>query len=388
MKKVILIIMIVLISILNTACWDLEDIDTRAIVIAIAIDFEEPIHESPYEHTEMIRLTAQIALQQQLGGGAVEPSAMGEGSVWNVSVVGRNVSMALMLLEQRLQHDLFLGHIRMLVLSEDIAREGVNRHLNFFRNNPEFRRLSFVLIAKNSAEDILNTYPANATIQGIWLRDFVEDEVRRGNIPDVPFYEFVVRLVDQGIDPVSILVDRDKEIIRFAGLAVFEGERMIGQLNIEETWSYVQLSEKKTGGIEIVTDVKTELGNVAIEYESISTSLRPRINDDGSITFLLDMFMEANILSQEITSDYSNPIFFNQLEDRVSNELKSEIEVMFFKVQNRFQVDIFGMGKMVRAYYPRKWREIDDWRAEFQNVSLEPRVHVDLRRIGMSRFMQ
>ncbi|MFW5988427.1 MAG: Ger(x)C family spore germination protein [bacterium] len=388
MKKIILFLIIASISLLNTGCWDLNDIDTRAIVTAIAIDFVESIPESYYDNTEMIQLTAQIAIQQKLGGGSAGNTTMGEESVWNVSVVGRNVSMALMHLERILQYEVFLGHIRMLVLSEDIAREGVNRHLNYFRNNPEFRRLSYILVSKGKAEDILNTYPETATIHGIYLRDFIENEVKKGNLPKIPFYEFIVRLVDRSIDPVTVMVDRNKNQIKIAGLAVFQGERMVGHLNVEDSWNFIQLSEKMVASLEVVRDVKTELGGVTINFSGFKSSLRPRINDDNSITFVYDVQLEGESVSQEIATDYANSIFFNELENRVNKEFKREKEVLFYKVQNKFEADIFGFGQMVKAYYPKRWAEIENWREEFKNVNLIVRPSTQIRRIGMSTFKE
>ncbi|MFW6270281.1 MAG: Ger(x)C family spore germination protein [Bacillota bacterium] len=385
-KKVILILIVISISIFNTGCWDLNDIDTRAIVTAIAIDFVEPIPESYYENTEMIQLTAQIAIQQKLGGGAAGQATMGEESVWNVSVVGRNVSIALMHLERILQYEVFLGHIRMLVLSEDIAREGVNRHLNYFRNDPEFRRLSYILVSKGKAEDILNTFPETATIQAIYMRDFIENEVNNDNLPKVPFYEFIVRLMDRGIDPVTILIDRRENEIKIAGLAVFRGERMIGHLNVDDTYNFTQLSEQKVARLEVVRDVRTELGGVTINFSNIKGGLRPRLNDDNSITFDYDLQMEGESVSQEIATDYQNPIFFKELENRISNEFKRENQALVYRVQNKFEADIFGFGQMVKAYYPERWSEIDDWREEFKKVDLVIRVSTEIRRIGMSTF--
>jgi len=372
----------------TTGCWDLNDIDKRAIVIAIGVDFADTPKSSNYEHSEQIKLTAQIAIPQELGGGAGQPPGMGEESVWNISGVGRNISMAFMQLEKRLQYELFLGHVRAIIFSEDIAREGINRYLNYFRNNPEFRRLSFILISENKAEEILNTYPETATLQGVYLMNMVDKSVKKGTMPDIPFVEFVIRLVEKGIDPVAIIINSYENKLKFSGFAIFKGERMVGKISVEEGWNFIQLAEKNFGGLEVVRDVRDELGRVTIQISGIESYFRPVLTEDDNFLFKIDLQCEGKILSQETATDYSNQILFTQLEKRVSNETKKELEVLFFKIQNKYNSDIFGFGEMVRAYMPSEWNKVDNWRKEFRKAELKISVRTKIRRIGMSTFKQ
>lgn len=383
-----LLLIICLISFITTGCWDLKDIDQRSIIIAIGIDFAETPEGSNYEHSELIKLTAQIAIPQKLGGGAGQPPAMGEESVWNVSAVGLNISMAIMQLNEKLQYEIFLGHVRAIIFSEDVAKEGILRYLNYFRNNPDFRRLSYIMISEDKAEDVLNTYPKTAIIQGVYLMNMVETAVKKGNMPDIPFIEFVIRLVDKGIDPVAIMINSFENKIKFSGLAVFKGERMVGKMNIEEGWSFIQLAEKKQGGLEVVRDVKDELGRVTIFFSGIQSNLRPMLTEDDNFLFKVDLDFEGRAISQETPTDYSNQILFNELEQRVSNEVKRELEVLFYKIQKKYNSDIFGFGEMVRAYMPKEWDKIDNWREKFRTTKLDITVRTKIRRIGMTNLIQ
>lgn len=388
LKYLNLILIITLIAFLTTGCWDLNDIDKRAIVIAIGVDYADAPKSSNYEHSEQIKLTAQIAIPQKLGGGAGQPPGMGEESVWNISGVGRNISMAFMQLEKQLQYEIFLGHVRVIIFSEDIAREGINRYLNYFRNNPQFRRLSYILISENKAEEILNTYPETATLQGAYLMNMVEKDVKKGTMPEIPFIEFVIRLVEKGIDPVAIIINSYENKLKYSGLAIFKGERMVGKISVEEGWNFIQLTEKNFGGLEVVRDVRDELGRITIQISGIESYFRPVLTEDDNFLFKIDLQCEGKILSQETATDYSNPILFKQLEKRVSNETKKELEVLFFKIQKKYNSDIFGFGEMVRAYMPSEWNKVDNWREEFRKAELKISVRTKIRRIGMSTFKQ
>ena len=385
LKRFLLILQVFTVSIILTACWDLKDINRRVMVIGLGIDLADRTETENYEYTSMIKLTAQVAIPEKLSGGAGQPLSTGAEAVLNVSAIGRNVSMAYVNLQQRLQDELFIGHTRVVVISEDLAREGLSRYMNFFRNNPEFRRLSYLLISENKAEDLLNTFPKTANVQAMYLMNLIEDEIQRQTMPDIPFIETAIRGVTRGIDPIAILVSNDKEtgIIKYSGLAVFRGDQMVGKLDVEETWSYLQLAEGKLGGLEVVRDVEGELGRISIVFKNLKRKIRPLVTEKGNFRFKCKLNVEGIIFSQEVPTSYDREIYIDQLENRVSVELKKELETVFYKVQQKYNADIFGFGELVRAYLPEEWQKIDNWREEFKKAELEVEVETKIRRSGM-----
>lgn len=384
-KRFLPFLLILLVSIILTGCWDLKDINRRVMVVALGLDLAERTETENYEYISMVKLTAQVAIPEKLSGGAGQPLTTGAEAVWNVSAIGRNVSMCYVNLQQRLQNELFLGHTRVLVISEDLAREGLSRYMNFFRNNPEFRRLSYLLISENKAEDLLNTFPKTANLQAIYLMNLIEDEIQRQTMPDLPFIEIAIRDVTSGVDPIAVLISSDKEtgIIKYSGLAVFRGDRMVGKLDVEETWSYLQLAEGKLSGLEVVRDVESEIGRLSIVFNDLKRKMRLVLTEKGNFKFECKLSFEGIIFSQEVPAVYTKEIYLDQLENRVSTEVKREIETVFYKVQQKYNADIFGFGELVKAYMPEEWKRIEDWHEEFKKVELELDVETIIRRSGM-----
>jgi len=355
------------------------------MVVALGLDLAERTETENYEYISMVKLTAQVAIPEKLSGGAGQPLTTGAEAVWNVSAIGRNVSMCYVNLQQRLQDELFLGHTRVLVISEDLAREGLSRYMNFFRNNPEFRRLSYLLISENKAEDLLNTFPKTANLQAIYLMNLIEDEIQRQTMPDLPFIEIAIRDVTSGVDPIAVLISSDKETgnIKYSGLAVFRGDRMVGKLDVEETWSYLQLAEGKLSGLQVVRDVESEIGRLSIVFKDLKRKMRLVLTEKGNFKFECKLSFEGIIFSQEVPAVYTKEIYLDQLENRVSTEVKREIETVFYKVQQKYNADIFGFGELVKTYMPEEWKRIEDWHEEFKKVELELDVETIIRSSGM-----
>src|SRR5690606_18719453 len=104
----------VLVMGLLTACWDRRPIGQRSFVFAMAID----------EHQKAVAVPVQIPIPIMIvgSGGGVGGGQGGQGVVHNFSAVGKTVYEALENLQNQTNHELFLGHTRLLFLSEKVVR--------------------------------------------------------------------------------------------------------------------------------------------------------------------------------------------------------------------------------------------------------------------------
>ena len=112
-----------------------------------------------------------------------------------------------------------------------------------------------------------------------------------------------------------------KPVLSNSDLAVF-GDQMVGKLDVEETWSYLQLAEGKLGELEVVRDVEGELGRISIVFKNLKRKIRPLVTEKGNFRFKCKLNVEGIIFSQEVPTSYDREIYIDQLENRVSVELK------------------------------------------------------------------
>lgn len=76
----------------------------------------------------MIRVAAQIGLPGRIplgpGEGGGQTDGGGQNTVWVIEVVGHSIDDALMNLQQQISGRLFFGHLRVIVVSEAVAKKG------------------------------------------------------------------------------------------------------------------------------------------------------------------------------------------------------------------------------------------------------------------------
>ncbi|AXF57433.1 hypothetical protein [Salicibibacter kimchii] len=161
-------------------------------MLAIAIDEvdgseqeEDNIaHLEDTPNTEMIRLTVQVAVPGEvpLGSptgdeGEIEP-------VWVLSVTGHSLEDAISNLQQEVAQPIFLGQLRVIVVNEDVAKEGVERFNESLRRNPQVRRNAWMVVSQEEAALYMDLAPALEAVPTLYLSNMVENAVSAGNFPE------------------------------------------------------------------------------------------------------------------------------------------------------------------------------------------------------------
>ncbi|MFD1904480.1 hypothetical protein ACFSQ7_11080 [Paenibacillus rhizoplanae] len=143
-------------------CWSSKELNELAVVMALGID------TAPQGYA----VSAQV-----LNSGEARNNKGESGKslpVLTYKATGQTVPDALQHILSAAPHALYLSHIRVLVLGEELARQGVSDIMDFITRNHQLRSDFFLVVAKHSlASDILeiNTsfepIPANSLYSSI-----------------------------------------------------------------------------------------------------------------------------------------------------------------------------------------------------------------------------
>ncbi len=374
--RIRLIILLICIVLFLSGCWDRRDIEESGPILGLAIDFIED-KDRQITKSNKIKVTIQSPVPTNMESG--------EDVVWIISSEGESVAGAIDNLQNKINQELFFGHLQVIIFGQDIAKEGVNKHLNFFRNLAEVRRLSWIAVAKNKAEDIIKSKPKLEKIQAIYLTHMLNSGARTGRISDLRLGDFFISLSNPGQDPATIMLNSKNEIIDYIGLGVFKGDQLIGSLNQPESLNYQRvLGRGANSNLVISCDPTTEIDSLVVEIQEINSNVKPKLKH-GKLSMDINLQLEAKIKEQLNQRNLGKEEIIAEIEQRIENKLKKEVENVIYKTQNKFQADIFGFGEYIRAYYPKYWQKIK-WREEYSNMSIKVNVKAYIRQVGMINF--
>jgi spore germination protein KC len=397
-RKIKVVIMFYFLIPLLTGCWDSKEIEQRANVLAIGIDKasekdrkqeDEVSHLSkkyPIPDEEMIKVTAQIAvpgeipLGPQQPGGSVKP-------VLVVEVVGHTLEDAILNLQQEVADEVFLGHLRIIVLSEEIARTGTARFNDFLRRNPEIRRTASLVVSKESASKYMNIIPELERIPSLYLADMVDNLSAIGKFPPSFIGLFWTIYSSKGQDPyLPYLQLKGKSTIQLNGLAYFNKDKMVGKTNPLEIGIFMAVRGIGRGGYGAFAEVPGSDESVLVRAVSRNTRTKVMLKN-GRPHVSIKVQYESEIDEKESAKiQLSDSAVLKKIEKETSKNTKKAIDKLIAKTQ-KTKSDIFGFGEHFRAKLPQYWNKNiktkDKWDEIYQNVTFDVKVDSHIRRVGM-----
>ncbi|MDQ8733606.1 Ger(x)C family spore germination protein [Paenibacillus sp. LHD-38] len=386
-----------------TGCWDQLEIEERAVVLGVSIDMVDPEEgekeEDEISHLQgtiqaprnnMVRVAVQIALPGRIPLGPGESggsSGSAEQTVWFIDVVGHSIDDAFMNLQQQVSSRLFLGHLRVIVVSEAMAKRGLENVNDYFRRNPEVRRMAWLMISQGNALKFMKAAPKLERVPTLYLMSTLDEGMRMGKFPKDYIGIFWSNLSKKGQEGFLPYVEMKKEQnIEIKGLAYFVGDRMVGVTKPLEIAGYLAIKGVNPAGYRVFIKLDDSSETVMTNATHRKSEIDVRIKDNVPF-FTIKISVELNIegkISEKVK--INDPATLRAIEKK-----QEEISVKFYsdiikKTQAKGS-DIFGFGEYVRAKKPHFWnthvKTDEGWRNLYKECNFEIKALMKVRRIGM-----
>jgi spore germination protein KC len=396
--RIKLLILFTTIAPLLTGCWDRMEIEERAVVLGISVD--EAVHKQaenevthlksafPKPPKRIIQVTAQIAVPGRIPLGPGESGGVGKNKpVWVLSAEGYTIDDALMVLQQQLADRMFFGHLRIIVISEKIARSGVQNLNDYLRRSPEVRRLAWMVVSKGVAAELMKAAPQLERVPSLYLLAAMDNAIRMGRLPNDFLGIFWSADSSRGKEPyLPYVTIKKKGNLEISGLAYFQGDKMVGATKPLEIGLFMAATGVKTGGYNAYEHLPNS--SETMMFKATTRKARTKVSmKNGRPHIFLDMQVEGDI------EEKSNELFkikdhktIMQIQDMISKSSEKGIKKLIKKMQKDGS-DIFGFGEYIRAKEPEYWnREIKTkkkWEEEFKNLTVDVNMHIKIRRVGM-----
>ncbi|MDI3257631.1 MAG: Ger(x)C family spore germination protein [Kyrpidia sp.] len=399
-----------------TGCWDRLEIEQRAIVLGIAVDEATPgeLRQSSTSSrlspaprgpgVVPLRLTAQIAVPGRIplgpgdaGGGGGGSSGGGSGGggdggeggqrpVWVLSAVGHSMEDAVSNLQQEVADPLFFGHLRILVMSEGVARKGVIDINDWLRRNADVRRTLWLTVSRGNAAAVMEAAPPLERVPVLYLWATLSRAEQMGKLPPSYGNVFWRAFSSSGQEPyLPYLEIRQKDNIFIRGLAYFKGNHMVGTLDPWDIGLFMGIKGFNPGGYSAFVEVPGTGEHVMVQalhrkakIEVFWAKDRPGIRVRSHVEAVVREKVGGRV-------DLRSPPDVQMLEDVISRSLSRNMEQLIRKTQ-RDGADIFGFGQYVRARMFGYWRRAvhtkQDWERLYPTIPVQVEATVNLRQSG------
>ncbi|MFJ8266068.1 Ger(x)C family spore germination protein [Peribacillus asahii] len=400
--KVKQIFLLILLVPLLTGCWDSQEIEQRATILAISIDKagsgaeEQEEQEEEISHLAgkvpeegMIGVTVQIAVPGRIplgpqvgGGGSAEQK-----SVMVVRVVGHTIEDAMFNIQQEIADEIFLGHLRLIVLSEEVAKDGVQRFNDYLRRNPEIRRTASIVVSKEKASKYMEVSPELERIPSLYLAAMVENLAHVGKFPESFIGQFWSILSSKGQDGyLPYFKIKGKKNIQLNGLAYFQGEKMVGKTKPQEVGVFMAGKGEEKGGYASFVEIPGTEEMALVQADKRKTRIKASLKN-GKPHILVKVRYESHIAEKESPNvSIKKEADIRALEKEFDKITRKSLSDLISKTQ-KAKSDIFGFGEHFRGKLPEYWkrevRTAEGWQDVYENLSYDVEVTTHISRAGM-----
>lgn len=375
-----------------SGCWERKELNEVAFVLGIGID------KADVGYTVSMQVVIPSAISSQSNGG-------GGGS--GVPVVVYKFTVPTFYDAQRkLNLDSartsYLGHIRVLVIGEELARSGVGEILDVFKRSREPRMDFYVMVARDTtASDVLkvltpmdklpanklfssldNSYKDSSKTVAVTLDDFIENLLSQGENPVLTGVE-VMGDPKEGEDKSNVERTMPKARLEYHSVAVFSKDKLIGWLNESETIGYNYINDKVTSNS---GPISGEDGK-PIVIESIQSSTKRKVKFiDGEPHIYLKVKALCNIEEVQSTENLELESTIKRLEKETEERIIERMQNTVEQVNNRFNIDIMGFGQSIYHASPKAWAKLQQKKGNdyLKSLPIHYSASVVINRVGLT----
>lgn len=386
-RRMIATILVCCVCLLLTGCWSRRELNELAITVGLGID---KIGDRFIVSAQVVD-PGQVAMQSGGGANRVPVTVFQESGTTIVETLRKMTTSA--------PRRIYLSHLRMLIIGEEMARSGISETLDFLSRAHETRTDFFIAIAKGTrAYDILNVLtplekiPANhmfysletsaqfwAPTHGIFLDEMVNNLSEQGKSPAVTGIQ-LKGSPSKGDSLNNILSVTPFSELEYAGLGAFLEDKLIGWLDEDESrgFNYIQgFVQQSIGHIDC-----PDGGRIATDVIRTHTRVKGSVVD-GQPSILVRVYAEGDVAEVSCGIDLQNPDAIMKLNKQINKKLATLIDGPIRKAQQELKTDFLGFGNVFRKTYPKEWEQ---WRTNWNEifVAMPVQVEVDyrIRRIG------
>lgn len=169
-----------------------------------------------------------------------------------------------------------------------------------------------------------------------------------------------------------------KAILKTCGIAVFNGDKFVGELSGTQTVYHLILSNQLKSTILNIPSPFSDSNYISLSVTSANSKNRVEIIN-GSPFITCDVSFDTRILSSTLSANYLNEENIKEIETYANSFFKSHLEDYAYQTSLLFGSDITGFGKCAVKYFPTE-REWDDynWLEKYRNSFFKINVNTHI----------
>ena len=368
MRKILLVV-IILITL--TGCYNYRELNDLAIVSAISVS---KVNE---EYNVIVQVVKPKKEQ--------DTSNINQPNFITFKSKGETLQEAFRLIVKESPKKIYGAQMQVLLLDESVAKDDLSDILDFFAREPEVRNEFYVLVSKNdnvlevltpldniSSQNIMESLEANNKYLGyanlVTFNDllaYYQNERIQIALPSI----YLTGNNNVGDEEENIDASKVDTSVVLGPLAIFKGNKLIGYLSEEESLAYNIVMDNITNAL--ITNKYDDDKYIVSELIKSKTDLEVDSKNNK-----INITVKGNAAIKEVNYNNINLKDENnvkKIEDDLNKKIEKLVKNSIKNVTKKYNSDIFGFENLFYKEDYKYYKQIKDkWSDKiFQNLEIK-----------------
>ncbi len=351
MKKFVLIIITLFILLISSGCYNYKEINDMAIVSSIGIDKDNK--------NDKYIVSAQIMNSKES-----EDSEDSQITVYTKE--GDTVHEALRNITLKSPRKLYGNHLSKIVLSEEVAKEGIDNILDIFNRITEVRNEFIITIVKeDKASDVLKVLTTTESIPAEYVKLSLKIADKTSGLTyATKLDEFISLYLKKGIDPVVPVLKIDKKEKKGTTINNITTTNPISKIVIED------LAVTNKGKLETYLKNEEIIGYNFLRNQIQKMIIPVKCDDENNYASIL--ILKNKTKSNAAKKDNKYIINFNINSEAIITEYNCKKDLTDEKVIKKLEKDT---EKKIKRYIKKSLNKQKETKGKF--LGLERIIYLD-----------
>lgn len=368
-KKFIILVMILMIILLQTGCWDQKIYERIGFILQLGLELDK---DGKVLYSAAVPIIDPDSKEEKTEILSTPINNLREGRDKVRQTAGKTVEG---------------GKVQQMFFSEDLARKGINEFMDVFLRNPENPLLANVIVVEGSPYELMKRSEEfeDKPRPTFYVNGLLVSARRNSYVPETRISNFIILTHSKTIDPATPLIRCEKNEIKVEGTALFSGDKMVGKVKPEEAGLLLGLmGESKDinylyGGVYSKKDKKALQNGIALLMKTKKRKIIVNIEKEKPI---IDIKLDFNGSISEYSGelDLTNPEEQKVLEDAIGMGLQRDY-VKLLKYLVEVGSDPIGFSEMIRTKHNQYWKSIN-WKDAYKDAVFKVDSKIEIEFYG------
>ena len=311
MKKILLI----LILLLTTSCQDYVEINDFAIISGIILDYKD----------DQIDMTSELIINEE------------ETIIKVFNTQGKTIDECLSKISTLSNKDIFISHLKTLILTENIIEKNINIYDYFLRSSKSKMNFKIYVINQSIKDKIFTS--TNESISMYIDKMMTYNNKIYSSSNELTFIDLVYKKLEPGLDPLYPTLSINKNNLKLDKQIFFTNKKI--ELSEEDSIYYNLLINniEKT-----ILNLKCDNKNYSLLTKEIKT--KQKLNNN-ILTYNINI--KANINNYECTKNLNKEETIDYLNKISNSQISNNIEKLI-NIQTQNNYDFLGIKNYISKH--------------------------------------